>query len=421
MRQEPESAPDAPWFRSTTREWARRRDVAITLFISSIGLLFLLWLAGHVISTLVLLAIAMLIAYALTPAVNALARTVPRWLAVAVVYVIFVGCLVGILAVTVNSIANEVMSLVQYVHALLTPGQGGRSGGAIQHLLARLGISSTQVRDAAQAALAQARGLAGSVLPVISGVATVVIDLVVVIVLSIYFLADGPRVGRWLRTRSPVSQRERAIFVLETCNRVLGGYIRGQVTLCALVGLLVGFGMQFVFHLPFAILLGIFAFLLEFIPFLGVFVSGLACVLVGLFSGGPLVAFLVLGYFVLVHIFEGDVVGPRIVGAAVGIHPAVSLVALIIGAEVFGLWGALFAAPVAGVLQAFATTFWMEYAQEHPEEFPPVQPPLPASAGGSPEAFHQEPDDGERGLARGISGMRRIFFPRRRPRYPLSS
>ena len=53
-----------------------------------------------------------------------------------------------------------------------------------------------------------------------------------------------------------------------------------------------------------------------------------------------------------VQIVEGDVVGPRIVGKAVGLHPIISLFALIAGAELFGVWGALFASPVAGVLQA---------------------------------------------------------------------
>jgi len=61
-----------------------------------------------------------------------------------------------------------------------------------------------------------------------------------------------------------------------------------------------------------------------------------------------------------VHIIEGDVVGPRIMGKAVGIHPATALLALVAGSEVFGLWGALFGAPLAGVLQAVGTAAWRE-------------------------------------------------------------
>jgi hypothetical protein len=85
---------------------------------------------------------------------------------------------------------------------------------------------------------------------------------------------------------------------------------------------------------------------------------------------GIVKALIVLAVFVVIHVIEGDVVGPRIVGSAVGLHPAISIIALIAGAEVFGLWGALFAAPVAGVLQSLAVEFWREWKRAHPEQFP---------------------------------------------------
>jgi predicted PurR-regulated permease PerM len=85
---------------------------------------------------------------------------------------------------------------------------------------------------------------------------------------------------------------------------------------------------------------------------------------------GWLIAVLVLAYFIVMHILEGDVVGPRIVGKAVGLHPVVSLAALVAGAELFGIWGALFASPVAGVLQAILIALWSEWRTRNPEQFP---------------------------------------------------
>jgi predicted PurR-regulated permease PerM len=70
-----------------------------------------------------------------------------------------------------------------------------------------------------------------------------------------------------------------------------------------------------------------------------------------------------------VHVIEGDVVGPRIVGKAIGLHPVVSLAALIAGAELFGITGALLASPVAGVLQALLVAIWVEWRATHPKEF----------------------------------------------------
>ena len=112
-------------------------------------------------------------------------------------------------------------------------------------------------------------------------------------------------------------------------NRVVGGYIRGTATLAALIGVLVGLGL-WLMGIPYAVMLGGLTFFMEFIPVLGVFVAGTAAVLVALFVGWER-ALLVLGYFAVVHIIEADVVGPRIMGRAVGIHPATGLIALFAG------------------------------------------------------------------------------------------
>src|SRR5436305_1439160 len=71
----------------------------------------------------------------------------------------------------------------------------------------------------------------------------------------------------------------------------------------------------------------------------------------------------------VVPVIEGDVLGPRIVGKTIGLHPVVSLTALIAGAELFGIAGALFASPVAGVLQALLVAIWVEWRATHPREF----------------------------------------------------
>jgi len=138
--------------------------------------------------------------------------------------------------------------------------------------------------------------------------------------------------------------------------------------LSTLIGILVGTGMA-VAHLPYAVLLGFLAFVLEFIPVLGTLISGAFCVAIGL-TQGWLNAVIVLLIFIGVHVFEGYIVGPRIVGKAVGLHPAVSIIALVAGAELFGAWGALFAAPTAGMIQAFIRESWIEWQELHPEQFP---------------------------------------------------
>ncbi|MEO8716096.1 MAG: AI-2E family transporter, partial [Acetobacteraceae bacterium] len=188
-------------------------------------------------------------------------------------------------------------------------------------------------------------------------------------ILSIYLVLDGERLINWLRTETPRAQRPPIVFLLSTLERVVGGYIRGQLILSTIIGALVGGGME-LFHVPDPLLLGMLAFLLAFIPILGTFVSGAACVLLAL-TQGITIAIAVLAYFVFIHVIEGDVLGPRIVGEALGLHPVLSILAVVTGAELFGITGALFAGPLTGVALAIVKALWASWQKLHPHEFSP--------------------------------------------------
>jgi predicted PurR-regulated permease PerM len=109
--------------------------------------------------------------------------------------------------------------------------------------------------------------------------------------------------------------------------------------------------------IPYALLLGILAFFMQFVPVVGVLISGMLSVLVA-FPQGWGITLAVLVYFIGVHILESYIIGPRLMGHAVGIHPAVAIIALLVGTELFGVWGALFGAPLAGLLQAIVIGIW---------------------------------------------------------------
>jgi predicted PurR-regulated permease PerM len=233
--------------------------------------------------------------------------------------------------------------------------------------------------------LEQAAGsIAGHALPLLTGVTTTLLDLVLIFVLSIYLVVDGPRLIGWMRTAAPVGRmRGHVQFFVDTVQRNVGGYMRGQFLLAVLIGVLVGLGMA-AFREPFALLLGVVAFALEFIPILGTLVSGAICVLIALPTRGVLIAVLVLAYFVIVHIVEGDVVGPRIVSHVLGLHPAVAILALLAGSELFGIWGALFASPVAGVIQTIFMRAWSEWRAAAEQQAPVRAGSNPDRPGPSP-------------------------------------
>ncbi len=359
-------------FRATTpsdnaAKWARRRDIPIAILAWIVLGMLIFWALGHVARSIIIFAIAALLAYAITPGVKLLERVVPRVVAIIIVYLVIWGALGLLLYFIINTTIGQVISLAANVRLLVTQGATGPLAGLLE-TLRRFGISQSQLNGVFQQIVNQAEGVVGSAVPLITSIFGFIFDMIIVAVLSIYLLVDGSRVIQWLRTNTPLLQRERTLITLDTFERVIGGYIRGQLLLSTLVGVLVGAGMA-LFQVPYAVLLGVMAFVLEFVPILGTITSGVICVLLAL-TKGWLIALLVLAYFVGVHILEGDVLGPRIVGKAVGVHPAVSLIALIAGGELFGIWGAIFASPIAGLVQAILTAFWKQWRKTHPDQFP---------------------------------------------------
>lgn len=352
--------------------WLKRLIVSLTLLTWVVLGAILLWAVGYVRSTLVLLAIAALLAYALYPAVKLLQRMMPRPLAVVLVYLVALSGLSAMLYLLARTTIDQVISFTHYVQSLLNAG-GSNQLTPLVETLNRLGISQEQLRAAGQQVVTQLQSVVRSVLPLLSSLLTVLLNTLVVATLSIYLLLDGSRVTAWLRHNTPRAHRERVNASLDTLKRVIGGYIRGQLLLATVISLLTGLGMALL-GVPYAVFLAVLAFILEFVPIVGAVLTGVVCVAVAL-TQGWLTALLVLGFVVFLQALEGQIFAPRILGGSVGLHPVVALLALLAGSELFGITGALFASPVAGVLQALLIGLWSQWRESHPEQFQPEENP----------------------------------------------
>ena len=342
------------------RDWQRALYIPLTILAWMALILVVFWLLGHIVKTILTLVLAGIVAFALVPVVSFLSRFVPRWAAITLAYVFGFTVLFGLLALLIVTVVDEVNALVKHLPHYAD--QIRAYEPQIAHLLRPFGVTTADVHHAQAQATKYLAGLgttaAKDSLSILTGVVGAIIEIVLVLILSVYLVANGPRLAKMLQRETPQSQRRHTVLLLAIVNRVIGGYIRGQLALSTLIGVLVGLGM-FILHVPYAALLGVFAFFMEFIPVIGVLISGVVSVGLALFEG-LLTAVLVLAYFVVVHVIEGDVVGPRIMGHAVGVHPAATLLALVAGTELFGFWGALLAAPLAGLIQAIGAAALIE-------------------------------------------------------------
>lgn len=351
--------------------WLRALVLALIILAWLAVLVVGAWLLGHLTRTLLLVVLSAVLAFAFTPIASWLERWMPRPLAIGVAYVLGVGIVLGFGAYVVATTAAQLVSLVENLPTYARQAQALQP--RLEGIFVRLGIPAGAVASLQTQTVAQVQGVGASVArDLVSRVAQVfgtLIDLVLVLILSVYLAANGAGIAHWLKTETPSgTPRYRAQLLVGVVSRVVGGYIRGVLLLAALIGVLVGAGLA-VLGVPYPVLLGVLAFFMEFVPVLGVFISGAAALLIAAIHFQDLLRpLLVLAYFVVIHVIEGDVVGPRIMGKAVGIHPATGLIALVAGTELFGVWGALFAAPIAGLLQAIATAAWLEFRGGNPRE-----------------------------------------------------
>lgn len=349
------------------RSWQRALYIPLIILAWLAVLVVAGWLLTHILKTILVLVLSGIVAYALTPLVGRLSRWVPRGLAIAVSYVLAFAILLGLGALIVNTAANQVTTLAGSLPKYQL--QIKRFEPQLLSTLKPFGVTSAKIERTQMQAVAYLQGTgttaATQSLGLVSGIVSTIIDMILILILSVYLTANGPKISQRLRRETPIAQRWRTSLLIAVVNQVVGGYIRGTLTMALLIGVLVGGGML-VLHVPYALLLGVLAFFMEFIPIIGVLVSGTVCILVALFEGW-FAALLVFAYFVVVHIIEGDIVGPRVMGKAVGIHPATALVGLVAGTELFGLWGALFAAPLAGLLQAIGVVAWRELRGGNPQ------------------------------------------------------
>jgi predicted PurR-regulated permease PerM len=295
-------------------------------------------------SVLVLIGLALFIAAGLDPIVSWLSsRRLPRWTAVLAVVLAAAAILAAFVFAAVPPLASQATALAshlpQYLHALTDPhSQLGRLN-ARYHIQQRL----------TQLLTSHGGSVAGGVLGAGKVVLSAATSLVVLAVLTVYFLAGMPRIKLFLWRLAPHSRRTRVILIGDEIFAKVGGYLLGN----ALTSLIAGvgtFAWMIAFGIPYPVLLGLLVALLDLIPVVGSTIGGLTVTLVALTVSVP-VAGLTLAFYVLYRLAEDYLLVPRIMGRTVQVPAALTVVAVLVGATLLGLIGALVAIPAAAAIR----------------------------------------------------------------------
>jgi predicted PurR-regulated permease PerM len=296
---------------------------------------------------LVLIGLALFLAIGLEPAVSAMSRRkIPRWAAVTIALVTGLAVVGGFLAAAVPPLARQASQFLTQAPTMLPRLFGHNSVlGQLDerfHLQPRL----QQILSGDGSGLVN--GLLGAGQVVFSALSSTLI----VIVLTVYFLADLPRIRANLYRLVPHSRRPRAILLGDEIFAKVGGYVLGNLLISLIAGALTFIAVLLV-GLPYPLLLSIFVALLDLVPVIGSTIAGGVVCLVALSVSLPACA-AVTGFFVAYRLVEDYLLVPRIIGRVLKVPALVTVVAVLVGGALLGIVGALVAIPVAAALLLLA-------------------------------------------------------------------
>jgi predicted PurR-regulated permease PerM len=378
----------------------RIRKLVVSTYLQyiliAVGFLLLVVFVRQLSGVLLTFLMAAILAYALNPVVRALERLrVPRALAVVGVFGALVLAVTAALLVLIIPAIGQVQSLVQNPDALVEranallgraqdlPYVGGRIAGLDEGAITQFLQSNA---PSAGQALNMATGFIGGVF----GAFGTVLNLLLMLIVSIYLLLDRERITRATLGVVPETVRDHAVELFHAVERSLIRYLKGQFALCAIMGV-IGWAIAFFVIGRYSLVIGLWVGLSEIIPVIGAFLGAVPAVLIALVvpEGGVTTALIVAGLFLVAQQIEGNILVPRIQGGSVGVHPLWVLFATLAGTALYGIVGAIFAVPSVAIIAATlrylrGTLIFEDWgkppvrpAAEEREELPAaVQPPV---------------------------------------------
>lgn len=356
----------------------RRLITALTVlaFLAIAGVA--LYALGLIEGAVVLLLLSALSAYLIFPLVQLFQRRLPRALAIVLSYLLVAGVLAVVVLILISSLIQQSNTLVHYIQFLLSPA-GKRQLQPLIDWLAKVGVTKDRVLQFENQLLQAVQSALSGLFPFLIAFFGNIVNLGLLVTISVYFVIDGPRMVRWLRFKTPLSQRDTINFLLHALDESIGGYFRGSLLLALIGALGIGAGLALL-RVQYAALLGVLFFFLYFVPVIGAIVISILCILAALPQGWVMMLIVTVYLTLLQGVVLGQVLSPRVFSKTVGVHPIVALFALIAGAELFGLLGGFLSVPVAGVLQLITVALWHRWEDEHPDQFPPEEVPPQQSA-----------------------------------------
>ena len=335
------------------------RDMGLSIPIDPPGAFYVL-VEGRIILAPLFLAVVVIVI--LNPLVTWLQhRGVPRIAGAGIGFLAFFAGLTLLLLLILPGIADQAQGFVEEFPALYD-----NSAEDLESVFESLGFENVTVwsydqivdylndpgnRDAIFSVVLDRLG------SVTAGIFEFILVFLIGPVLAFYFLIDLENVQQRLVGVFPERRRAEAAHVGRQLNTALGGFLRGQLLVALIVGILLSLGYRLI-GLEFWLLIGLIGGLLNIVPFLGPWVGGALGVIIALTTSDVTTAIWAVVVAVVVQQIDNNFVSPTVLRATVRLHPAVTLLVLVLAGALAGVWGVIIAVPLAAAIKIVLGHWW---------------------------------------------------------------
>jgi predicted PurR-regulated permease PerM len=354
---------------------------SLRLIVIGVALFLVFWLLGKVWVGVRPILLALIVSTVLWPPVAWLAKH--RWppaLAAASVLLGALLVLLGLFAAVAQPMVTQSVQLANSAVTGIEQVQDWLTGPPVNLASERIDTVTAAVIDRLQGSASQ---IAAGVFSGVSAVTSSVVTAVLVLVLTFFFIKDGPAFLPWLRRETGPDIGGHLTEVFSRSWKTLGDFIRVQAIVSFVDAFFIGLGLV-VLGVPLAAALAVLTFFAGFIPIVGALAAGTLAVLVALVSNGLTTALIVLGIIIVVQQLESNVLQPVLQGRSLNLHAAVVLLAVTAGGTLFGIIGAFLAVPVAAVtaavLRYMSEQISLRTGEVHANELPSTTPEGSAAA-----------------------------------------
>lgn len=321
----------------------RKIEISHKTILFTISVVLFLWLFAQIISVVVSLFIAILLTTALDPVVDKLTKfKVPRGLSILILYILLIGGLVWGLSSIVSPLVEQTTNLANRLPVWFDQ---------LGDWLESIGVEGIDGSLVAQQ-FSQLGAIPANLVHFLIFIFSNLVSVIAILVITFYMLLERKNLSKYLLALFGGEGEARAKTFIDRLEMRLGGWVRGELLLMLIIGLITYIGLLLL-KIPYALPLAILAGLLEILPNIGPIISAIPAILVG-FTISPLMGLAVASLYFFLQQLENSLVAPKIMQKAAGVNPLVTIISLAVGFQVGGAMGAILAVPAVIVLQVIA-------------------------------------------------------------------